>query len=96
MSKTDTSNGGSNGDMATKVWREGIESLCDICHEPFVGMGHNARPLNDGRCCSECNIRYVLAFRLMDMTLRDYEEKINDLLGEADACTCCTCGVLFP
>lgn len=39
---------------------------CVICKEPYVGMGHNARPVMDGRCCYDCNARVVMIYRLQD------------------------------
>src|SRR5262245_22299655 len=37
---------------------------CSICHEPYTGYGHNARPVNDGRCCDTCNWSAVVPARL--------------------------------
>ena len=28
---------------------------CVICRREMIGMGHNASPLAEGRCCNECN-----------------------------------------
>ena len=39
---------------------------CVICKEPYFGMGHNARPVMDGRCCDDCNLRVVMMYRLQD------------------------------
>ena len=38
---------------------------CSICDAPFLGMGHNAQPINRGRCCNECNTLAVIPVRLM-------------------------------
>jgi hypothetical protein len=49
---------------------------CSICGKlvppysedhPEFG-GHNAWPINDGRCCSDCNENVVLWERLADLT----------------------------
>ena len=32
--------------------------------KPYWYDGHNAEPINDGRCCSECNMTVVLPTRL--------------------------------
>ena len=32
--------------------------------KPYWSDGHNAEPINDGRCCSECNMTVVLPTRL--------------------------------
>jgi hypothetical protein len=43
-------------------------SICDgpIEREPLTGWagGHNAAPVNDGRCCSDCNWTVVIPTRL--------------------------------
>ena len=43
---------------------------CSICQKP-IGKeaggwegGHNAQPINDGRCCVECNWAVVIPTRL--------------------------------
>ena len=36
---------------------------CSICNEDFDGFGNNAEPVNDGRCCDNCN-NLVTATRL--------------------------------
>ncbi len=51
---------------------------CSICHgdidvhclpngEPYWDKGHNAWPINDGRCCSDCNTLDVIPARLEEM-----------------------------
>tara|TARA_R100000656_G_scaffold48967_1_gene39566 strand:+ start:1243 stop:1440 length:198 start_codon:yes stop_codon:yes gene_type:complete len=54
---------------------------CSICSgkidkqkHPITGKvywtkGHNAQPINDGRCCSKCNYRDVLKQRFKDAGL---------------------------
>lgn len=44
---------------------------CSICNELIEvewpsgwSQGHNARPVNDGRCCSDCNWTVVIPARL--------------------------------
>ena len=43
---------------------------CSICGDMILPElsgwtgGHNAEPVNDGRCCSECNSRVVIPARL--------------------------------
>ena len=32
--------------------------------KPYWSGGHNAQPINDGTCCSECNMTIVLPTRL--------------------------------
>ena len=38
--------------------------ICSICGKRFYGYGNNARPLNTGRCCDNCNIGLVIPMRL--------------------------------
>jgi hypothetical protein len=46
------------------------EMFCSICGEPneeWGGSGfygHNAEPINDGRCCGRCNGTHVLPARI--------------------------------
>ena len=39
---------------------------CVICKELYSGDGHNARPVMNGRCCDDCNLRVVMIYRLQD------------------------------
>jgi hypothetical protein len=48
-----------------------VPTECSICggpidvHQPHGWVyGHNAQPVNDGRCCSECNSMVVIPARL--------------------------------
>lgn len=43
--------------------------ICSICQDDYVGFGNNAEPINNGRCCNDCN-RIVVAARLMAMAKR--------------------------
>ena len=47
-----------------------------ITGEIFWNKGHNAEPINDGRCCDICNDTIVIARRMkimgMDIDLREY------------------------
>lgn len=38
--------------------------VCSICHGEYEGFGHNAYPVNEGRCCDECNTMVVIPVRL--------------------------------
>ena len=41
---------------------------CSICKEDMIGkFGHNAQPINDGRCCDECNNLVIIA-RIKEMS----------------------------
>ena len=40
------------------------EQVCSICGKPYTGYGNNAQPINDGRCCDECNAKVVIPKRI--------------------------------
>ena len=40
---------------------------CSICKEKIEGFGNNAQPINDGRCCDECN-NLVIIERIKEMS----------------------------
>ena len=37
---------------------------CSICELELTDLGHNAEPINSGRCCDECNSTFVIPHRL--------------------------------
>lgn len=39
---------------------------CSICGKEYEGWGNNARPVNDGECCDECNALIVVPRRIQD------------------------------
>lgn len=39
------------------------DGVCCICGKPYHDYGNNAMPLVKGRCCSECNSKYVMPIR---------------------------------
>ena len=43
--------------------------------------GHNAEPLNSGRCCTDCNNQKVIPYRLM-CSIEDGLDKCNALLKQ--------------
>jgi hypothetical protein len=44
-----------------------MTKLCSICGSRFDGYGHNAEPINDGRCCDDCNATRVVPERVEAM-----------------------------
>jgi hypothetical protein len=38
--------------------------------EMYWDQGNNAQPIDDGRCCNECNATIVIPARLTEMKLR--------------------------
>ena len=40
---------------------------CSMCNENIEGFGNNAQPINDGRCCDDCNILVIIE-RIKEMS----------------------------
>lgn len=38
---------------------------CSICGSTYTRFGHNAEPVNHGRCCDECNRNTVVPMRMI-------------------------------
>lgn len=49
--------------------------ICSICGKEYVGYGNNAQPVNDGRCCDECNLETVVPYRIYLIREEIREEK---------------------
>lgn len=50
-------------------WSDGqhkseILHFCSICGRAYSGMGNNAKPINKGRCCNDCNEKRVKPARI--------------------------------
>ena len=43
----------------------GKDFPCSICAETIIGYGNNAMPINDGRCCDDCNSTKVIPARIL-------------------------------
>lgn len=63
--------------------------LCSICfdqipvHQPHGwDKGHNAEPVNSGRCCDVCNDNVVISARLMIMITKIPARVYDDMLRE--------------
>ena len=41
------------------------QKRCSICGKEMLGYGHNAQPINDGRCCDACDDLYVCPMRIV-------------------------------
>jgi len=48
---------------------------CVLCGIGGIGHGHNAQPLQPGRCCTNCNTTRVIPYRMMFMFLHRGEEE---------------------
>jgi len=49
--------------------------LCTICGLKIDGFGHNAEPFSRGRCCNQCNDKFVIPARIRRMRAEKMEEK---------------------
>jgi len=58
-----------------KMREEGGGGICSICGDTFEGFGNNADPINNGRCCDDCNVNHVVAVRFKIMKVRDAMRK---------------------
>jgi len=47
-----------------KIMHNDKHGVCCICGKPYHDYGNNAMPLVKGRCCSECNNKYVNSLRI--------------------------------
>lgn len=56
--------------------KENEITVCSICKLEFFGFGNNAYPINDGRCCDDCDM-YVIAERI-----RDTKSRMNQPRGK--------------
>jgi DNA-directed RNA polymerase subunit RPC12/RpoP len=54
------------------------EYICSICNKNFEPIGHNAQPVNDGRCCTKCNYEVVLPERLKTIYDKVSENKDSE------------------
>lgn len=43
------------------------EKVCSICGRGYDGFGHNAQPVNPGRCCDKCNSDTVIPTRVVNL-----------------------------
>lgn len=53
---------------------------CSICASTYEGFGHNAAPINAGRCCSECNGDIVIPARIREACGHDITPIITAVL----------------
>ena len=43
------------------------KQICCICGEEYIGYGNNAEPYKEGRCCDECNKKFVIPDRIKNL-----------------------------
>ncbi len=56
-----------NATGLAKFWKDKenqMNKTCSICEVEYEGWGNNAEPVNEGRCCDECNWKYVIPDRM--------------------------------
>lgn len=58
--------------------------ICSICGEEYIGYGNNAQPVNDGRCCDECNRKTVIPIRVILMNSKGRSTEGNYFLQQQD------------
>ncbi|MBR3697560.1 MAG: hypothetical protein IKM97_04810 [Clostridia bacterium] len=51
---------------------------CSIYGKEFEGWGNNARPVNEGTCCDNCNTNIVIPRRIQD--------HMNSIKGRENNC----------
>ena len=47
-----------------------METKCSICGQKLDGFGNNAWPVNEGRCCDECDAAVVIPMRIRQAGLK--------------------------
>ena len=52
-------------------------NVCSICGKKYEGFGNNAQPINNGRCCDECNRKVVVPFRIEMMFKTIYSNNLK-------------------
>lgn len=50
---------------------------CSICDKILKGYGNNARPINNGICCDNCNSTKVIPIRI-DNVIKIYQQADKD------------------
>lgn len=50
------------------------KNICSICGKEYQGYGNNAQPVDDGRCCNDCNSRVVIPFRMYSGRLQEIKK----------------------
>jgi hypothetical protein len=56
-----------------------LRPICSICGQIYKGYGNNAYPINQDRCCDQCNQEKVLPQRIHLMHLHAGEGRKKDL-----------------
>jgi hypothetical protein len=52
------------------------KTKCSICKGQYHGYGNNAQPVNNGRCCGDCNAMVVIPARMKALGIQfPYKKK---------------------
>jgi len=51
------------------------KKICCICGKEYTGYGNNAEPYKQGRCCDDCNEKFVIPDRINRMKKNDLDEE---------------------
>jgi len=60
--------------------KNATSDICSICYREYDDFGHNAAPINNGRCCSECNSDIVIPTRIRAAYGHDITPIINAVI----------------
>lgn len=60
--------------MKCSICGKEIDKQYDKNGKMFWDEGHNAEPINSGRCCSNCNDNLVIPRRIIDLYERKHKE----------------------
>lgn len=73
--------------MNNNLYKHSV-NRCSVCGNHYVGYGNNAQPVNEGRCCNDCNKSYVMPLRQLryslglDMRIKNENEpNLIELMG---------------
>ena len=64
-----------NNNKIYKAMKKVKTQKCSICGHRFEGFGHNAYPINEGRCCNMCQGRIVMPIRALTNDLVEIKER---------------------
>jgi hypothetical protein len=76
--------------MKCSICKYEIEKQYDPDGKMYWDSGHNAQPINDGRCCNTCNGIVVIPMRLLphfapDKTKLEMEKSLQSFIDYAVA-----------
>lgn len=64
--------------MNCSICQKPIEAHTDNNGEVYWAHGHNAQPVNDGRCCDTCNDLIVIPARIQQMLNHEDQKEVQD------------------